>query len=268
MTSDGKGIASELSKHSDILIAVFIGLAVSAAIVIYILNIPGNTAPQSAEKPPQPVQAGNLSNDSLALENGARLIRIVENNTYSVDIEYTSDGRKYRYIFFPELIETLEWLRNNTLPGDVVTSWWDYGHTIRGYSDRKALAYAPSKSILFSVAEYSRTGKWDSVAAGDLEEDSRISDLAAIFSTSDYPKARQIMQKYGSRYVLVGAFDVSRTWVMYNVTNTPHEIVNTGIGPIAINSTSLIFQILNLSKIDGFELAFTDNRSAAIYRVK
>ncbi len=265
MTGVHGGIRAKLSRNSDILIAIVAGLAIVSVIVIYLLNIP--YSPPAAEKAAPALQPARTDNDSLVLDNGTRLIRVIENNTYSVDIEYTSDGRQYRYIFFPELVPALEWLKNNTRPDDTVTSWWDYGHTIRGYSDRKALAYAPSKSILFSVADYAVTVKWDAQAAGELEEDRKIYDIASILSSSDYSRSRELMKKHNSKYILISSSDVSKTWIMYNVTSTSYEIVNTSMGPIAVNSTSLIFQILNLSKIDGFELAFTDNRNAAIYRV-
>ncbi len=265
MADDRKSILSRLDDPKA-LIAVAVGLIVAYGIVMISLNI-AFSPQQPAETPKAVMKQSNFTNDTLLLDNGARLIRVMQNNTYSVDIEYASDGRQYRYIFFPELVPALEWLKNNTSPGEMVTSWWDYGHTIRGYSDRKALAYTPSRSILFSVADYAATGKWDADAAGELEEDGKIYDIASILSSSDYFMSRELMKKHNSRYILISSSDISKTWIMYNVTNTPYEVANTGIGPVAVNSTSLIFQILNLSKIDGFELAFTDNRSAAIYRV-
>jgi len=36
--------------------------------------------------------------------------------------------------------EALDWLKNNSAPGDVVWSWWDYGYWIQVYAERPTLA--------------------------------------------------------------------------------------------------------------------------------
>ena len=41
---------------------------------------------------------------------------------------------------FPDWIDSLEWIKNNTPPDSVIASWWDYGYWIQTKADRASIA--------------------------------------------------------------------------------------------------------------------------------
>ena len=49
-------------------------------------------------------------------------------------------GASLYQTYAPDWLEALGWLRDNTPPGSVILSWWDYGYWITGVGDRPSLA--------------------------------------------------------------------------------------------------------------------------------
>ncbi len=86
--------------------------------------------------------------------------------------------------------ETLGWLKNNTSPGTVVLSWWDYGYWIQLGSDRVTLA------------------------DGLTINSTQIRQIAKAFSGSE-EELLDVMMRYNASYVVV---------------DIPAEVDNLGIG--------------------------------------
>ena len=63
------------------------------------------------------------------------------------EIKYTVDGEEYKGWFDYLHRNTLDWIKNNTEDDAVILSWWDYGHSIRGYTGREVVLDSPSKIL-------------------------------------------------------------------------------------------------------------------------
>jgi hypothetical protein len=78
-------------------------------------------------------------------------------------------------------IEMLEWLKSNADPKAIVTTWWDPGHIIAGYTDLRVHGdgahCGPGECIPYS-------------------HNTRIQDMGRIMSTSDEEEALSLLEKY------------------------------------------------------------------------
>jgi asparagine N-glycosylation enzyme membrane subunit Stt3 len=78
-------------------------------------------------------------------------------------------------------IETMEWIKNNLNENDRVTSWWDYGHWINYFGEKKTVLRNDHSSL------------------------NMIGSIAYAFISATPEELAQIMNKYNSSYVF---FDV------------------------------------------------------------
>ncbi|NYZ76101.1 glycosyltransferase family 39 protein [Candidatus Micrarchaeota archaeon] len=72
---------------------------------------------------------------------------------------------------------SLQWLKNNSKPDDIVLSWWDYSQWVNGIAERK------------TVVNNQPPGRFD--------------DSMIFFGTKDWGRAENILGKYNVSYVIV-----------------------------------------------------------------
>lgn len=151
---------------------------------------------------------------SEQLESGAELVTL-EKQAPGEDtspatitkIRYTYDGKTFFSFFTPHLRPALDWLRENT-PGDtVIAAWWDYGHSIRGYTGRDVIAYAPSAWA--KEHTLANPSSYDPDEQGALTGERRMRDLARIFAAPPQ-RSRQLMQRYNASYLVVSRTDAGK----------------------------------------------------------
>jgi hypothetical protein len=151
------------------------------------------------------------------LQNGAE-IHVVENRLDGEErqvIEYSSGGEDYRTPFYSNLVPTLRQIKQNTPENATISAWWDYGHSIRGYTGRQVIAYSPSKWALENTAA---SDDWDTENRGRIEDREVIKDLAAVFVRSPEVSER-LMRQYNSDYLFISRSDPSKLAIISEVYN-------------------------------------------------
>jgi len=111
---------------------------------------------------------------------------IIKEGTYKgkgfqrTDIKYEKDNKEFQNYFDPALKDSLDWIKENTDDNVIFLSWWDYGHMIRGYTERDVIIYSPSKDILWSLA----SGKWNEEESGEFSSKERLMMLSCLTEVS------------------------------------------------------------------------------------
>jgi hypothetical protein len=117
-------------------------------------------------------------------------------------IVYTLSGTRLDGSIQLEIRPALDWIKNNTLPGDTIVSWWDYGHSIRGYTGRDSVIYMASANLINTVADRNKEGKpW--------EPKEKVKAVSEILLASNGTALRQGMEAFGARYILTAQQDSS-----------------------------------------------------------
>jgi|GEM_PF-1036143 len=126
-------------------------------------------------------------------------------------IEYEKDGRMFEYIFYDQSMRlSLEWIKQNTEDDSIFLNWWDYGHHIRGYTNRDSIIYAPSADILRTTARQTWNPK-----SGDFSPHDRVIDTGYALLTSNSNETLRIMDKYNANYIYVQYSDLGKSWAIY-----------------------------------------------------
>lgn len=144
-------------------------------------------------------------------------------------IYYLYKGEKYRGIFYTDLKPALDWIRSETPREAIISSWWDYGHSLRGYSRRGTIAFSPSKKAAETILPPG-TGSWNQGLEGNFSSEERLRDLAHIF-TKKPDIAVRIMEEYNSSYLLMSRSEV-RKYTAINTVSSNYTKVSQGYGPI------------------------------------
>lgn len=176
--------------------------------------------------------------------------------------EYEKDGRKYRPVLMKFLEPSMEWIDENLPEDAVITTWWDYGHTVRGKGHREAIAFNPSEEILDTVALHAIGKKFEHNRLGEFSDHEDILNTAQILTTTDPQEAIDLMEQYNSKYILVTYREYGKSRVIYGVSGIEFE----NIEGYAINNESLFVNILKKRVIEGFWPIYGDNASV-IYKI-
>lgn len=111
---------------------------------------------------------------------------------------YSKDDIVYYGFFDARFIPSLNWIKNNTNPNEVIVVWWKHGHMIRGYTEREVIAYTPSPDSI----KISEEKVLDEKKSGNLSSNERIRDITLAYATTDPLITKKIMHKYNSSYLL------------------------------------------------------------------
>ncbi|MBR9679895.1 MAG: hypothetical protein GOU99_02505 [Candidatus Altiarchaeota archaeon] len=182
---------------------------------------------------------------------------------------YSWGGFEYSSIFYPEIMEGMRWIQENTAQDATILAWWDYGHMIRGKTGRDTILFGPSREILFSVAKYAALSQAerDKVICVDCNPHAWVEDVADALVTTDPDKTAEIMHTYGAEYVLVTEQEVGKSYsIMFVAGLDPHDYLTADYEPLEPALEMVLFRMLSSEEISGFELVYSDS-SVWIYQL-
>lgn len=125
---------------------------------------------------------------------------------------YTKDGFYYETAFIDYALHAFNWMKNNTDEDSTVLSWWDYGGTIEGYSEREAIAVYPPLSLLDTIAMYSsfnEEGKKRYIEENEWSDNDTIKEIATVLTTDNLSNetVQNIVDKYNVKYIFTRYYD-------------------------------------------------------------
>ena len=175
-----------------IIAVVIVAIAVAASLYYVVFMRDGRGPPETVEN------IGGRYNATISLWEG-----------YG-ELEYTDeDGTHSQMYFMVEMRDGLDWIRTNTPGNATFLCWWDYGHMIKGYAERKVIARNPSEETVECVADPS------SITEFDPHE--RVRDVATALTTSNSSEMLQIMEKYNATHIVMCTDDLMKAPWMYRI---------------------------------------------------
>ena len=170
-------------------------------------------------------------------------------------IEYTKNNKTIRFDFNNDSRGALEWIKLNTSEDAVIMCWWDYGHSIRGYTGREVVIDFASKEMLRTVGSYkyeSPEQKKETEAQCIPHE--RITDVARVLTTENPEETVEIMRKYNATHLFIHKSDVHKSDCFF-----------FALGEEAIDTKTEDFGRITIGKamqgaeINGFKLVYFDD---------
>ncbi|MBW2964448.1 hypothetical protein KY363_03225 [Candidatus Woesearchaeota archaeon] len=184
-------------------------------------------------------------------------------NYSTYELEYIKDDNMYTVWFSENLRPSLNYLRAHTKPSDVILTWWDNGHLIRGYAKRETIIYAPNREILETVSG----GKWDQNKLGEYASKDDLTNVAYAL-LADSPKITAgIMRRYKSNYVYVTKIDQKKIAGMVQLMGEDINNYQDELGdpkPSILHKT--LFKMADGWTVDGFTKLYEDDY-AFIYKL-
>jgi hypothetical protein len=136
---------------------------------------------------------------------------------------YQYDGNTYSTQYPSHYMDSLEWIKSNTEDDSIILSWWDYGHAIRGKTNRKVLVSSPSKEATNFIAK----GIWnndDIKEKGDLSSDENLRFVAKVLINNDEDEIINIANEKNIDYILILKEDIGKMSVIYHIANYDKSI--------------------------------------------
>ncbi|MCJ7425278.1 dolichyl-diphosphooligosaccharide--protein glycosyltransferase subunit STT3 [Candidatus Bathyarchaeota archaeon] len=186
-------------------IVAVIAIIVVAAVVIGAVSY-YNLTQKSKELPTSTEHVGGRYNATLSFFKDG-----------SAQIEYTDEtGNHSEHYFESEMRTGLDWINGSTPENATFLCWWDYGHAIKGYAERKVTG----RNVSHEWIEMVQIARTDPSAIKEFDPNEKLVDVAKALTTSNGTETRQIMEKYGATYVVVYKDDgppVGKVWWMFKV---------------------------------------------------
>ncbi len=179
-------------------------------------------------------------------------------------INYTINQKKYSGSFFIEHRKAYDWIIDNVESNASFLCWWDYGHSIKGYTGRNVIITDPSKSIINTIYDPSHIKSW--------EDDEKVKAVASALVADNSTQTKNIMYQYNADYILTGNRDPSFiSYAIYQAaglnSNDYLKISSNGIlEPTELGRQTLIYRLWSEDNIEDFELVFSDINSK-IYKI-
>jgi len=177
--------------------------------------------------------------------------------------DYERDGKTYNPSTQTGLGESMTWIKDNLPEDAVISAWWDYGHMIRGVTEREVIVFNPSEEILYTVSMVAAGGEFDTENLGELSEHGDIENIANILTTTSPIEAIDLMNSYSSEYLMVTTHERTKSWVIYNVSGAEAEQLDEYT---FVNEDSMMYMMLDDKDIEGFEKIYSDS-VVVIYRI-
>tara|TARA_Y100000310_G_C20702467_1_gene831163 strand:- start:4293 stop:5090 length:798 start_codon:yes stop_codon:yes gene_type:complete len=190
--------------------------------------------------------------------------KVISEDGYKNQVRYVWDDYTFTGAYMPEFRSSMDWIKENSSKDAIITTWWDYGHMVRGIGKRDVIAYNPSQDILTTVASVHAGKKFNTEEAGELSNHEDIINVGLILTTTDPIKAINLMQNYNSQYLLVTNSEYGKSRIIYNISGVEYDIVEN---IYYVNNKSIMYKILKLQPIVGFEKVYSDAK-VVIYKLE
>ncbi len=205
------------------------------------------------------------------------LIVLISGCTQEVPIEpaaiehfnYEKDGETYTSYVDERYFDAFDWIKANTPKEAVFLNWWDYGHMIRGKTERDSIVFNPSREILKTVARYSKMSEWElqKVECPECTPHEKIYDVASALVTANPGKTKEIMEKYNSKYIFVTKSDREKIYaIAISVDHNPDDYVDDRFEPKENAHGTILYQMIDEKEVEGFEKVYSDE-SVKIYQI-
>lgn len=185
---------------------------------------------------------------------------------YKSEIIFTYEGNKLRRVYFPELIDSLKWLKENSDKDAKVLSWWDYGAMIYIFGERDVVALSPSKFVL----DKKYVGNPSLFQESGLQDDITIRKIAIVLTTSDPKEAVIIMKEYDAEYLLVPRDIEAKFGVLSDIAYGTIKSIYVdrlqGGETEEEDTKSITYKALTNQAIPGFKQVYSDE-GVIIYQI-
>ena len=110
-------------------------------------------------------------------------------------IIYEMDGKKVESWFDLDIVQAMDWIKDNTPETTTIVAWWDHGISIRGYTGRNCTIYYPSKNLIHTV--------WDPSTIKGWEPYENVRRTAEVYMAKNGTQLKAAMETVGAHYIYV-----------------------------------------------------------------
>jgi hypothetical protein len=211
-------------------------------------------------KSPTPPTIENIDKSTQIIST---IIPSEDGNYTLAEIKYVMDDKLYQMYFNINLRPALDFLRANSKPSAKVLTWWDNGHSIRGYAKRTPIIYTPCKEILSTVAK----GRWDEAKYGPFATKDDCTNVAYALLADSPTITKGIMKRYGAEWAFVTKSDKRKLEGMVLLLGEDMKNYYDDIGePKEGIRNKVIFKMADGWPLKAFERSYEDEY-ATVYRL-
>ncbi len=211
---------------------------------------------------------GETAKEVEEIDKSTRIVKYTtpsnEINYTEYELQYIKDDKLYKTWWSPRLRPALDYLKENSNPNDIVLTWWDNGHLIRGYARREPIVWTPHYDLLETVAG----GEWDEEKMGKFSDKDDLTNVAYAFLADSPTITQGIMRRYGAEWAFVARIDQQKIAGMV-------QLMDEDIGnylddlnePKASIRHKVLFKMADGWNVKGYNLEYEDEY-AYVYRLR
>ncbi len=181
---------------------------------------------------------------------------IADSIGYKSEITINYENNQFKRVYYPELIDAMEWLKQNTDKNAKIMTWWDYGGMINVFSERIPVALSPSKESLKFVGDYFVSKSLSNYPK--LEDDQKIKKIALVLTTNNPLEAVKIMNEFNTKYLFIPKEIAGKFPVIYEIA------YGNAYEEDELDRESIIYKALNNQQISGFKKVYSDDNSVIL----
>jgi hypothetical protein len=258
---DDPGRIVKMRKRSQVL-AVSFGVVFLIVLGIIGVGFFNHSRPYEDENPP--FEYSELM-DTIQVRPGVT-IEVWNGHGYGIDtawkLVYTENGKVVSTGFWPSLFDAMEWLYNNSSPGDVVLSWWDYGKPLEGFTGLKSVVDEPTKDLEMTLADPTSIEEWSTDTQG-------IEDVSNALLAVDPSMTTTMMDKYNATFLLTSIREEFA--ILYAIAiganKDPDDYIDWGNALTDLGKKTTLHKIWTGVEIPGLELVYSDLEVRILKRI-
>jgi uncharacterized membrane protein len=178
-------------------------------------------------------------------------------------IIYEKDGVLMNESIYPNLIDALDWILQNSTTGQKVFSWWDHGYPIEGYTGLDSVIDRPAKYLQQTIANPSTIKAW-------ADNETPIRDVASGFIAIDPSQTISIMDQYGADFFLTeirDQYSIMYAFILAAGLETGDYIEWQQASLTDLGKNTVIHRIWSGEEIPGLEVVYSDLEVKVLKRV-
>lgn len=189
---------------------------------------------------------------------------------YKMELILNYNGINLAMPYYPNLKDSIEWLKKNTNNNARILAWWDYGAMIKLIGEREPIAMFPSKEANKYVGTYLSKKESTYAIHNIFSDDKTIKKIATVLTTDNPSEAVRIMKELNAKYLFIpremkGKFGIAYK-LLYDKFKSIKDEDSAGLKESELDSKSITYKALNNQTIPSFKQVYSDE-SAIIYEV-